>query len=376
MVPEPLMMPCTLPSGVVLSDCLVMAPMVVQGSDPATGHVTAQDIAYFARRSRVAGMIITGAAYVTREGRGFEHQLSIADDVDVEGLAALARAIKGDGARAIVQLYHGGREAHPAAAETGRAMAPSTQAFDWLPYVPQEMTEEEVRDTIAAFGEATRRAIEAGFDGVEVHGANHYLLQQFFSAYSNHRTDAWGGDLERRMAFPLAVLDEVLAVARRAHRPFAVGYRLCPDEVHGETVGYTLAESSVLVDRIADAGVDYVHVSQFTGYDTAPAGADRSYAQTLRDVVAGRCPLVVVSDVLTARDAERALAHGDLVAIGRAALTEPEFAAKIGAGHADQIATTVKGRLDDLALPPGLVEWYTTTGRGLLPPLEGIDEHR
>lgn len=375
MVSETLLSPYTLPSGVTLPNRLVMAPMVAQGSDPATGHVTAADVAYFARRSRVAGMIVTAAAFVTRAGRGFERQISISDDSDVDGLRSLAAAIKADGARAIVQLYHGGREAHPAAAELGGAMAPSTQEFGWLPYVPQEMTEQEILGTVAAFGQATRRAIEAGFDGVEVHGANHYLLQQFFSTFSNHRTDAWGGDLERRMAFPLAVVDEVQRVAREAGRPFVVGYRLCPDEVHGDTVGYSVEESSVLVDRVVGKGVDYVHVSLFTGFATAPAGESRSYGQITRDVVAGRCPVIIVSDVFTPHDAERALEHGDLVAVGRAALLEPDLAAKLAEGREDEIATSVKGRAADLALPPGLVEWYTTTGRGLLPPLEGVEDY-
>lgn len=374
---ENLLAPLTLPSGLRLPNRLAMAPMVAQGADPATGHVTDKDVAYFARRSRVAGTIITGAVFVNPRGRGFVHQLSIADDEAVEGLARLAAAITKDGAKAFAQLYHGGREAYPAADDFGRTLAPSTQAFDWLPYVPQEMTEEEIRETISDFGRATRRAIDAGFDGVEIHGANHYLLQQFFSAFSNHRTDAWGGDLERRMAFPLAVVDEVKRVVAASGRDdFAVGYRICPDEVHGTNVGYTVEEGLQLIDAVAAKGVDYVHVSVFTGYATRPADAQLSYGQLARRTVAGRCPVVIVSDVFNAYDAERALAHGDLVAIGRAALAEPEFAAKIGAGHPDEIETNVKGRFTDLDLPVGLIDWYTITpGREVLPPMPGIDDY-
>lgn len=375
MSPDDLTSPYTLPAGTVLQNRLVMAPMVVQGSDPRDGHVSAEDLAYFARRSTVAGMIITGAAFVSREGRGFGRQISIAEDSAVDGLRELARTITKDGSRAIVQLYHGGREARPAAEELGRAQAPSTQEFDWLPYVPQEMTEQEIGDTITAFGQATRRAIEAGFDGVEIHGANHYLLQQFFSAYSNHRTDAWGGSLEGRMAFPLAVLDEVKRVVAASGKDVVVGYRLCPDEVHGQTVGYTVQESSALIDRIAARGVDYVHVSLFTGYGARPEGSDASYGRLAREAVAGRCPVMIVSEVFTGHDAIRAREHGDLVAIGRAALVEPEFAAKLAAWRADEIETSVKGRFTELDLPRGLQEWYTTTGRALLPPLEGIDEY-
>lgn len=365
----------TLPSGVVLPDRLVMAPMVVQASDPATGSVTEEDLDYFRRRSQVAGMIITGAAYVERAGRGFEHQLSVAEDADPDGLKQLAEAIRADGAKAVVQLYHAGREGAPAQAEFGRAVAPSTMEFDWLPYLPQEMTADEVRATIAAFGAATRRAIEAGFDGVEIHGANHYLIQQFFSAYSNHRDDQWGGDFERRMAFPLAVLDEVKRVAAQAGRPFIVGYRLIPEEVHDANVGFSVQDTLQLVDRIADRGVDYVHVSLFTGFDAAGKGSEASYGQVIRQRLAGRCPLVIVSNVLSEQAAIDALEHGDLVAIGRAALIEPQFAQKIAEGHGDQLVMTVADRLPDLDLPAGLIAWYTDPSMTLLPPLPGLEQY-
>ena len=368
--------PLTLRSGVVVPQRIAMAPMVAQGSDSATGHITEEDVAYFARRSTVAGMVITGAAYVIDHGRGFAHQISIADDSCTEGLARVASAIKADGAVAVVQLYHGGREASPVFESQGRVLGPSAQQFDWLPYPTEEMTQAEITDTITAFGEATRRAIEAGFDGVEIHGANHYLLQQFFSSFSNHRDDAWGGDLERRMAFPLAVTDEVMRVAATAGRPFAVGYRYCPDEVHGDTVGYDVDESNQLVEALVARGVDYIHVSLFTGNASAPTSGDtRPYGTITREVVDGRCPVIIVSNVFTLADAEAALEYGDIVAIGRAALMEPEFTGKIVAGKADDIATSVAGRFHDLDLPAGLIDWYLTTGRTLLPPLPGIEEY-
>ena len=91
---------------------------------------------------------------------------------------------------------------------------------------------------IKSFGEATKRAIDSGFDGVEIHGANHYLLQQFFSKYSNRRTDQWGGSLENRMRFSLEVLKEVKSVVKsHAKDDFIVGFRFCPEEIHGENIG-------------------------------------------------------------------------------------------------------------------------------------------
>lgn len=367
--------PLVLASGVVLPNRLAMAPIMTGSSSPSVGRITEEDVAYIARRSRVAGTIISGAAYVTRRGRGFQRQISIADDRDIEGLGALARAMRRDGSAAIVQLYHGGREATPAVAEFGWTLAPSAQDVDCTPYVSKEMTAAEIAETISAYGAATRRAIAAGFDGVEIHGASHCLLQQFFSTCSNHRHDGWGGDLEGRMAFPLAVVDEVARVVRESPRPFALGYRLSPEALYGENVGYSLTELSELVDRVISRGVDYIHVSPFTSYDAGPSEEHRSYGQIVREVAAERCAVVIVSDVFTEYDAVRALDHGDIVAIGRAALIEPEFASKIAVAKGDQIETTIAGRLGDLDLPATLIEWYTGNRRHLLPPLPGIEEY-
>ncbi len=373
--------PLTLRSGLVLANRLVMSPMVVQGSDPDNGHVTGADLEYMGRRASVAGLLITGAAAVCTRGRGFRRQLSIADDSDIEGLALLARTMRSAGGHAIVQLHHAGREAVEGARVTGAAEAPSALEFPWLDDVPQEMSDARIQQVISGFAAATRRAIDAGFDGVEVHGANHYLLQQFFSPFSNHRNDSWGGDAARRMAFPLAILDEVLRVASTAGRPFAVGYRISMDEVHGSTIGYTVADSSRLIDRAAAQGADWIHVSLFSRFDAAPlvrsGEAAESYGRIARRVVDGRCPVIISAGVRTEGDARRALAqgYGDLVAIGRAALIEPEFAAKIADGRGDQIVTSVEGHLHDLDLPTGLIDWYLGDEGRSLPPLPGLDAY-
>lgn len=363
-------------SGVTIPDRIAMAPMLVFGADPQSGHASEEDIEYFRVRDEVAGLIIVGASFVTRQGHGEFGQLSISDDSDIEGMKKIATAAKAKGNRAIVQLHHAGREANAGAAEFGYAQGPSTQEFTWLNHPVKGMSEEEIEDVIKAFGKATQRAIDAGFDGVEVHGANHYLLQQFFSSFSNHRDDKWGGDLEGRMAFPLAVLAEVKRVAATADRPFMVGYRFCPEEVHGETVGYAADESMVLVDRVIKGGADYVHVSIFKDYAEAPEGSDKSFGQMTMEVADGRVPVVIVSGVFSQEAAEDALNHGDIVAIGREALIDPKFAAKITSGHPEQIETSVAGRLDDLAWTTGLITAYTGAFGDIMPPMPGLEEYK
>lgn len=110
------------------------------------------------------------------------------------------------------------------------------------------------------FGEATRRAIQAGFDGIELHGANTYLLQQFFSPHSNRRTDKWGGSVEKRMTFALEVIKRVHeTVEKYANRPFIVGYRISPEEI--EEPGIRMADTLQFIDVLAEQPIDYLHVS-------------------------------------------------------------------------------------------------------------------
>ncbi len=143
-----------------------------------------------------------------------------------------------------MQIHHGGREARARGAKGHEVLAPSQLDFSFLPYPVREMTHEEIVEIIKDFGRATKRAIDAGFDGVEIHGANHYLIQQFFSAFSNRRQDKWGGSLEKRMTFALEVVKEVKSViARYAPKDFIIGYRLSPEEIHGTNIGYFYKES-------------------------------------------------------------------------------------------------------------------------------------
>ncbi|GAB3796586.1 NADH-dependent flavin oxidoreductase [Virgibacillus kimchii] len=367
---ENLLKPITLPNGAELPSRTAMAPMVAKGAHD-DGTISDLDVKYFEKRSDVAGLIITGAAYVNEAGYGFDGQISISKDEDIEGLKKLVKTIKKDGNKAIIQLHHAGREAvHE---KLGRTVAPSAVEFPFLDHVPDEMTAEEIENTIQDFGKAAERAVEAGFDGVEVHGANHYLLQQFFSVYSNRRTDEWGGSLEKRMAFPLAVLKEVKrAVKEKGKDDFIVGYRISPDEVHGENVGYRIDESLQLIEKVVSEKADYVHISLWTGYASRPKGYNKSYGKLVKEQINGRCPVIIVSNIFTADDALDALNHGDITAVGRAALLEPEFIKKIKENRVSEIRTTVEN-LEELSIPKKAIDWFNMEG-SILPPLPGLDK--
>jgi len=363
----------TFHSGAILDNRIVMAPMVAQGSTK-DGQVGEEDLNYFKLRSDVAAMIITGAVAIEEGGRGFDHQIGASKDEEVVGLTKLASTMKEKGNKAIMQLYHGGREAVGGYNLFHEVVAPSAIDFSFLNYIPRELSEDEINRIIKSFGKATKRAIDAGFDGVEIHGANHYLLQQFFSKFSNHRSDKWGGTLENRMRFPLEVLKEVKRVVKEnAKDDFIIGYRFCPEEIHGDNIGYDINESKQLIENIVEEGLDYVHISVFAGYDKKPANSTQSFGQIFKELINKRAAVIIVSNIFSEEDANDALNHGDLVAIGRASLIEPHFASKIKAGKGNEITTQISPEiLDSLALPKGLIKWLLQDDSPL-PPLPNLE---
>ena len=285
----PLIEPYTLPNGVQLKNRIVMAPMTNFSSNP-DGTVTDAEVKYYARRSSGVGMVITACTYVTANGKGFHGEFGGDRDELIPSLRQLASAIKEQGAKAVLQIFHGGRQIPPELVPNGEVVSASAVPVEGEGKpVPRALTETEVESIIRDFGETTRRAIEAGFDGVELHGANGYLIQQFFSPHSNRREDQWGGSLEKRLAFPLAVVDEVKkVVSEHAKESFVVGYRFSPEEP--ETPGITMADTLTLVDALADKNLDYLHVSLQNFWSTPRRGIQdtRSRIEIIQERVGDR----------------------------------------------------------------------------------------
>lgn len=204
--------------------------------------------------------------------------------------------------------------------------------------MPRALSGEEVEGMIAKFGDGVRRAILAGFDGVEIHGANTYLIQQFYSPNSNQRDDEWGGSRDNRARFPLAVLDITHKMARQyADDAFIIGYRFSPEEM--EVPGIRFDDTMYLLEKLAARGVDYLHFS--VGATLRPSIVDTSdptpliekYCAMRSDTLA-QVPVMGVGGVVNAADAEQGLDHGyDLIAVGRACIAYPDWASRIAAGQ-------------------------------------------
>ncbi|AYM01770.1 oxidoreductase [Levilactobacillus yiduensis] len=354
--------------GATINSRLVQSPMLSR-SGKDDGYVTQDTIDYYAARSQSAGMVIVEYTYVSHSGGPAQSftsnrlQLGLYKDDQKPGFAKLAQVLKKDGNKAILQLAHTGREAVYRAIQGEKVYAPSAINFDFLDYDVTELTDEQIREIIRDFGAATKRAIDCGFDGIEIHGANHYLLQQFFSTESNQRTDEWGGQsLDTRMNFPMAVAAEVFRVVNTyAPKDFIVGYRISPEEIHGDRVGYDYRDANQLIHKLATTfDFDYIHLS-LPAYNAKPAGVDQTFAALARPELPAETKLMIVGNVMSEADAEDALQETDLVALGRATLIDPQFGLKISEGRGDEIIREISPeQVKKSKLTPGLLNIFST----------------
>ena len=354
---ESLLEPFTFPNGVQLKNRVVMAPMTNYSSNE-DGSVSDAEVAYYVRRSKGVSMVITACTYVTPNGQGFPGEFAGHKDEMIPSLRRLASSIKNEGAKAILQIFHGGRQVPKDLVPNGDVVSASNIPSEGENKpVPRTLTKAEVESIISDFGETTRRAIQAGYDGVEIHGANTYLIQQFFSPHSNRRTDQFGGSLEKRMTFPLAVVEEVQRVVKEyATEPFIVGYRFSPEEP--ETPGITMADTLVLIDALAEKNLDYLHVSLMDFWSTPRRGVDdtRSRIELIQETVGDRVPVIGVGSIYTAEDARKALTSGiPLIGLGREILIDPDWVQKIEQGLEDEIVTKLNiDKQQELVMPDPL----------------------
>ncbi|ETA74635.1 NADH-dependent flavin oxidoreductase [Ligilactobacillus equi] len=361
--------PYTLKNGVTLKNRVVIPPMT-EGSALADGSVSDQELKYFRQRAGGVGMFISPVANVNNLGKGFPGELAVTDDAFIPRLREMASAMKYNGTKAILQIFSAGRMSNSAVLGGQPPVSASAVPAPREGYeTPRALSEEEIEQTIKDFGQAVRRAIQAGFDGVEIHGANTYLIQQFFSPHSNRRTDKWGGSLENRMRFPLAVVDEAYRIIEEyADRPFILGYRISPEEI--EEPGIRLDDTLKLIDKLADKPLDYLHVSM--GYVFRTSLVDKSDEEPIiykiKKQVNGRLPLISVGSVETPQEAENVMDEGiELVAIGREYIREPRWIEKVMDNDEGAIRYTLSpSDLEDLNISPAYWDLLQNTFHSLM----------
>jgi 2,4-dienoyl-CoA reductase-like NADH-dependent reductase (Old Yellow Enzyme family) len=354
-----LFQPFTFKKGLTVSNRVAMAPMTTWTSnDDYT--ISEDEVKHYRARVKGVGLVITGCTRVTPNGIGFTHEYAAYDDSFLPSLKKLAAAAKSNGAPAILQLYHAGNKAIPELSPNGDLVSASAVEVGSMPFVkgetiPRPLTQEEILDIIKAFGETTRRAIEAGFDGVELHGAHGFLLQNFFSPLFNQRTDEWGGSAENRMRFPLEVVKEVQRViSEYATKPFLLGYRISPEEPQPES--YKIKDIYPLLDKLIELEIDYLHASLFHVLEARPIGAaeGKTIAELLLDYVDGRIPVAAAGGIKKPADAAQAIELGlAFVAIGQALVINPNWIELAANGEQVNEALSLS-KLPELAIPKKL----------------------
>ena len=364
-----------------IANRFAIAPLTTDSSHK--GMATENELEFVRRRAASGfGATISSAAFVAEDGRSWQG-IGATHDGHLSSLHRLAEAMRAAGGLAILQIYDGGRIAKPELIGEQFLRAPSAVA-SLRPgaKTPRAMTASEVEKLVASFREAASLARKAGFDGVEIHGANHYTVHQFFSPRANHRVDNWGGTLSKRMNFPLAVAQAV----RDALGPTLIaGFRITPFE--SERDGYTLEDAKLLCNELAKLGLDYISISLDDYRKSQPAGETRVYNVTAEKnytlaespitefarVIAGRSAVMASGGIKTCIDAEGAIKMGaDLVAVGRAVVVDPEWLSKVRSKSEASILTGLPKDEHEIAralsIPPRMVE-YLLSRPGWIPRL-------
>jgi 2,4-dienoyl-CoA reductase-like NADH-dependent reductase (Old Yellow Enzyme family) len=357
---RPLFETITLPNGIQLDNRFVLSPMITNAST-AEGHVTPEDIAYAERRAVSAPLQITGAAYIETYGQLFEYGFSIDDDRSIDGLKQLAQAMKKDGAKAIIQLTHAGRFSKISLKDFGVVYGPSKMNLKIpIEHTVLPMTKRKIKHVITQYADATRRAIEAGFDGVEISGAQRLLIQTFLSTFSNEREDEYGAaNIENRSRFAIEILEAVQKVIdMEGPADFILGYRGTPEETRGNEIGYSVEEFLYFMDRVMEeANIQYLATASW---------GKNIYKQTIRqgkfkgklmnkvvyDHIAGRIPVMATGGINSPEKALEALQFSDMVGASTPFVTEPDFVTKLRDGREDDINLGFSpDELADLAIP-------------------------
>jgi dimethylglycine catabolism A len=327
---------------VEISNRIVLPSMTTRGAD-AEGFVTEDTLAYYqARVAGGVGLVTVEMASPEKAGRHRHHELGIYDDRFLPGLAKLVDVIHRGGAKASIQLGHGG--GHTRRDICGEApIAPSAiphpvfeVTFETI--VPEEMTKARIEQTKTAFVAAAQRAQRAGFDCVEIHAAHGYLISQFHTPFENRRSDDYGGALANRARFGL----EILRAVKAAVPGTAVIYRISVDDFFPE--GMPFAEGKQVAVWAAEAGADALHVTA-GHYRSLPSAAMMippmnlpeatflDYAAEIKTQV--KVPVIAVGRLGDPATATNAVASGkaDFIALGRPLIADPEWVNKLRRGE-------------------------------------------
>jgi N-ethylmaleimide reductase len=309
-----------------LNNRIVMAPMT---RSRAIGNIPNEAMAEFYAQRATAGLLITEGTSPSPNGLGYARIPGIYSEAQVEGWKKVTNAVHEKGGKIFVQLMHTGRVTHAGNLPDGAtALAPSAVKLEttkmWVDTAglqeipaPKEMSQEDIQFVIGEFVQASRNAIRAGFDGIELHGANGYLIKQFLNPHTNRRTDKYGGSIENRSRFLLEVTSAVISAIGNEK----VGIRISPFGIANETHPYPEAGPTYLylAEKLQSLDIAYLHIT-----DQSAKGEPDALVPKIRNIFTNT---LILSGGYNPDKAEEALNndYGDLVAFGRPFIANPDL---------------------------------------------------
>lgn len=334
--------PLRVGGGLSLSNRLAVAPMT-RVSATADGHATKQMADYYeAFAAGGFGLVITEGIYTDNaHAQGYLFQPGLADDAQRDAWRTVVDRVHAHGGRIVAQLMHAGAlsqgNPHRTTTKGPSAVLPAGQQMAFYrgegPYrMPEAMSADDISEAVEGFAQAARRAQEAGFDGVEVHGANGYLLDQFLTAHTNLREDSYGGSLSNRLRL---TVDVIQAVRRSTTERFVVGVRTSQGKVNDFTHKWEggEADAAQIFGVLGALPIDYLHTTEFEAWRPAFGEHGPSLAALARRHVA--VPVLANGSLHDAAQADGVVARqeADFVSLGRGALTHADWPARLRAGE-------------------------------------------
>lgn len=337
--------PLRIGTALSLPNRLAVAPMT-RVSATADGHATELMADYYeAFAAGGFGLVITEGIYTDKAyAQGYLFQPGLADDAQRDAWRAVVDRVHGQGGRIVAQLMHAGAlsQGNPYRDTTKgpSVVLPKGQQMAFYrgegPYrMPEAMSADDIAEAIDGFAQAARRAQEVGFDGVEIHGANGYLLDQFLTAHTNLRDDRYGGSLDKRLRL---TVDVIQAVRQATSAPFVVGVRASQGKVNDFTHKWEGGEADAahIFRTLGAQPIDYLHTTEFEAWRPAFGEHGVSLAALARKQVS--VPVLANGSLHDATRAEEMLARqeADFVSLGRGALTHADWPARLRAGVAHE----------------------------------------
>ena len=324
---------------------LAVAPLTLFSSN-SDGSINDEEREYLKMRGTGIGLYILGATAVSQEGITFLSQPRALSEKDIPSLKERADIIKSQGAKAINQIHHGGLYANKelsGVSPVGPSIGIPNEEFEKRkidPSIIKELTDEEIKKIIKDFAYATELSLKAGYDGIEIHGANNFILQQFYSPYTNHRTDDWGGSDEKRMKFCLKIVDAVCEVKQKYNRPdFIIGYRLSPEEPYEN--GLTMNETMKLVRALVSKPIQFIHISQYNYFQKAHRGEGEGQERLkiIHEETKGKVALIGLGGLRTEEDFKKAANTGfsEFIGTGIASIMNRDLGILLKEGKGEKI---------------------------------------